>query len=67
MSIKRVKTEVVTKHMYCECGGEMKQKSELVMLSYPPLYHHVCDKCGRSAAYTNIYPRIVYEEVESEN
>ena len=67
MNIKRVETKAYTEHMYCECGGEMKREEcGYTVDVYPLLYYHTCDKCGKQNAYHNIYPRIVYEEVEVE-
>lgn len=65
MNTKRVETKVYTEHMYCECGGEMRRDDTLsIVCTYPPTYYHICDKCGERKGYSDVYPRIVYEEVE---
>lgn len=65
MNTKRVETKVYTEHMYCDCGGEMKRNTNCVVLcTYPEQYGHSCINCGKTAVFTHIYPRIVYEEVE---
>jgi hypothetical protein len=43
----------------------MKYEQGLGIVStYPPTYYHFCDKCGERRGCMDIYPRIVYEEVE---
>ena len=64
MITKRVETKVYTEHMYCECGGEMKQNTIVILGTYPPTYSHICNRCGKTAGLNDMYPRIVYEEVE---
>ena len=73
MTTKRVETKVYTEHMYCECGGEMKQQqsingSDMMVTTslavWPPRYYHYCDKCNKCEGLTETYPRLVYEEVE---
>ena len=67
MNTKRIETKVYTEHMYCECGGEMKRDECMGTVStWPPLYYHTCDKCGKYGSYHSTYPRIVYEEIENE-
>ena len=70
MTTKRVETKVYTEHLYCECGGEMKQEIigldgiAITVATWPPTYYLVCDKCRRRESSFEIYPKIVYEEVE---
>jgi hypothetical protein len=52
-----VKTVLV--RMLCKCGGEMKPTGTCYT-SYPPLYPHVCNKCGTNATYNVSYPEIRY-------
>ena len=76
MNTKRVETKVYTEHLYCECGGEMRQTSAQIdefgtgvlasVATWPPTYYHYCDKCDRREPLHETYPRIVYEEVEAE-
>ena len=66
MTTKRVETKVYTEHMYCECGGEItREESMTVLCTYPATYHHRCNKCGKIVGLNEVYPRIVYEEVET--
>lgn len=66
MNTKRVETKVYTEHLYCECGGEMKYEEGLgIVCTYPPTYYHTCDQCGERRGCLDVYPRIVYEEVEA--
>ena len=57
--IERVVVEPVMEIWRCPmegCGGEMKNNG-FVWPSYPPGYHHTCDKCGFTAAIkTGPYP-----------
>ena len=74
MTTKRVETKVYTEHLYCECGGEMKQEITNIdengigivssVATWPPTYYLVCDKCRRRQSSFEVYPRLVYEEVE---
>lgn len=70
MTTKRIETKVYTEHLYCECGGEMKQEITgldgivTTVATWPPTYYLVCDKCRKRESSFDIYPRIVYEEVE---
>ena len=65
MTTKRAETKVYTEHLYCECGGELRYDPGYgIVGSYPPTYYHECDKCRERRGYSDIYPRIVYEEVE---
>ncbi len=76
MNTKRVETKVYTEHLYCECGGEMRQELTNIdgsgtgistsVATWPPTYYLVCDKCRRREASLDVYPRLVYEEVEVE-
>ena len=65
MTTKRVETKVYTEHMYCECGGEITRKEcTAVLCTYPATHHHSCDRCGKIIALHDVYPKLVYEEVE---
>lgn len=50
--------------MKCDkCGeGYMKRSDNTVLLSNPPKYNHVCDKCGNRTRYTKSYPCIEFED-----
>jgi hypothetical protein len=65
MKIKKVETKVYTEHAYCECGGEFTSTNAAYQRGTgPTLYWHSCDKCCKFVDLDNIYPRLVYEEVE---
>lgn len=65
MKTKRVETKVYTEHMYCECGGEFKYNgSGFSVAIYPTMYYHTCNKCKKMVDLNDVYPRLVYEEVE---
>ena len=50
--------------MKCDkCGeGYMKRIDSTVLLSSPPQYEHICDKCGFRANYFKSYPCIEFED-----
>ena len=74
MNTKRVEIKIYTEHLYCECGGEIKQEPKVIdeygycvdisVSVWPPIYYHVCDKCGKRDGLYETYPRLVYEEVK---
>ena len=67
MTTKRVETKVYTEHKYCECGGELKSDGRGYQVGiYDTKYYHYCDKCNELVELYDMYPRIVYEEVEVE-
>ena len=61
---QEVKTYMVKKQ--CSCGGFFEYKSNLALSTYPPLYPHTCDICGRTEAFYCIYPKIEYEFIDNE-
>lgn len=60
---RKVKVETFMVYAQCPCGGEFKPTGE-AMMSYPPKYVHVCDKCGRDEVFRDNYPKIVHEQVK---
>lgn len=65
MNVKKVETKVYTEHLYCSCGGELTATDSAHQSGTgPTLYWHSCDKCDKVVDLDNIYPRLVYEEVE---
>ena len=46
--------------MICECGGEMKPTG-ITYTSNPPIFPHICERCGKGDSFREMYPRIVYE------
>ena len=49
----------------CECGGEYKSVSGVVLASMPPQYPHECDKCGEELyVEEKTYPRIEFVSLE---
>ena len=60
---KEVKTYQVV-YICDACGeGEMRPTGSL-LLTAPPQYPHVCDKCGASKTFREIYPRLEYRKFE---
>lgn len=43
------------------CFGEMIYKGE-ALLSYPPKFTHVCEKCGSTNVFERCYPTISYKK-----
>lgn len=50
-------------HAMCECGGEFVPDG-MVLMSSPPQYPHICNKCGASVTFNKKYPSIEYEEID---
>lgn len=50
----------------CE-EGRMKRDGGIVLMSEPPQYPHVCDKCGARQLFENSYPYITYRVVEGDS
>jgi hypothetical protein len=46
----------------CDCGGEMKPSSHILM-SFPPQYPHECEKCGKGVDLSERYPTVKWEEI----
>ena len=66
--MKRTMTEVRTFNvrLYCVCGGEMKSNG-ITLTTNPPMYPHVCDKCGTYQTLTgDSYPTTTEVEVGEE-
>ncbi len=63
MKLTEVRMNIVS--LICdECGvGEMKP-SGVQYLLFPPLYQHICDKCGAEKRIESPpYPRVEYESI----
>lgn len=64
MAERRTEVKTFLIHLMCDkCEyGEMKPTAS-ALLSHPPQYPHVCDKCGEKVnIHGGIYPRLTYEE-----
>ena len=59
--VKPIKIEAV-----CDCGGVYEMNSNLVLNTYPPQYQYKCNKCGKTTTSTEIYPKILHEEIQNE-
>ncbi len=44
----------------CECGGKMRPTGTCLTMN-PPLFPHVCEKCGKGETYNVCYPYIQYK------
>lgn len=63
---QEIKTYVI--NLICvECneGSMVKNVNEgsISLLSNPPKFKHVCDKCGNVDWYTENYPKLTYEQI----
>ena len=64
-----VKREVRTYEvrMRCDkCGKGFMECSDdgIALATYPPIYPHICSKCGYTKFYDCIYPKIIYERIK---
>jgi len=48
--------------MKCDkCGnGYMKRANDTILLTSPPQYEHICEKCGHRETYCKSYPCIEF-------
>lgn len=61
---KKVKTYQVV-YICDACRmGEMKPTDWPVLLTAPPQYWHLCDKCSALKTFREIYPRLEYRKFE---
>lgn len=59
----RNKVTPVKVDMICSvCGQGWMRPTSVVLTCYPPLYPHVCDKCGHGENYNKQYPYIEWED-----
>lgn len=61
------KIQTYVTHMKCDCGGVMLPDSNISLMSYPALYSHKCDKCGKTEYFRDIYPIITYDTTNKED
>lgn len=62
------KTEVrpIKVDMICDvCGKGWMRPTNVTLTVYPPLYPHVCDKCGHTENYSKCYPYIEWEDEDT--
>ena len=67
MKFKDTPVAVSMRHAMCDnegCDGEFVRDTEALgtLATYPPQYSHVCNKCGKTKLFTEVYPKVVYEE-----
>lgn len=49
--------KIIMVYQMCDkCGEGYMEPRDIVLTSYPPLYPHMCTKCGYSENYTKRYP-----------
>lgn len=59
MNIVREPISTYVDKLICEnCGGEMKQKGDVCLMSEPPKFTHICETCGNSIITNERYPAI---------
>jgi hypothetical protein len=64
-SEKKIEVKVYKIYLHCDCGGEMLPTGAALSY-YPPVYPHMCQKCGHIENINSIvYPYLKYEEVKS--
>ena len=65
MNMKR-ETEVKAFEVkqYCDACGEELTFTGQRLLSNPPKYVHICNKCGKSFTFSQSYPCIEYKKVK---
>lgn len=63
---RQVKTFAVD--MMCpKCGeGTMRPDGPFVLMTSPPKYPHICERCGYVESYYESYPRIEYEVINGD-
>lgn len=64
MKIEREPVQTFIEYWRCECAtcdGNMIP-TDKVFTVYPPVYEHICDKCGHRDHARCTYPRIVHEK-----
>lgn len=67
MKTKTFKLETFYARIYCDkCGEELKDTG-ICKTICPPLYEHKCPKCGNVYYVNDLYPKIFYKEIESED
>ncbi|OME10556.1 hypothetical protein CA600_12540 [Paenibacillus sp. VTT E-133280] len=64
MSEERFEVKPYGVRYRCECGGEMKPSSHILM-SIPPQYPHECNKCKAVVNLTKRYPTVEWEETDN--
>lgn len=67
MRVECKEVKVLQNKAYCECGGEFEYGNEdgvsIALMTYPPQYPHICNKCGKIENFFVIYPFITYETI----
>lgn len=69
MPLGETKKEVKTFRVYRNCPNVVKACSgdmiatEICKLTNPKQYEHICNMCGNRQFYTELYPKISYEEI----
>ena len=61
MPERRVEVHTLMVYWDCECGGQMKPVGICYPMS-PPVFPHMCEKCGKEETSHNKYPYVVYKE-----
>lgn len=60
---KKTEVKVFQIELICDCGGSI-ESTDVMQPTYPPKYHHRCDKCEKEQWLKKIYPRIDYKEIK---
>ncbi len=60
--IEKRQVKAIREILICDfCGEEMKFEGR-VLTTFPPLYPHRCNSCGKSEIMKKVFPGIGYEE-----
>lgn len=65
---KKVEVKCYMTMVYCRHCGAPLHRSNTVLSSYPEQYQYFCNRCGLDSITSTVqYPKISYEEVETNN
>ncbi len=54
--------------MKCDkCKEGYMVRKDTILTFHPPLYSHICNKCGHASSYRRIYPYMKYVPVDLDN
>ena len=59
--INTKEVRVFMDELICDYCGAKMESSGVVLMSDPPMFEHICPKCGKKACPREKYPSIRYE------
>ena len=51
---------------FCNEGEMVRDTSQTVLMSDPPMFQHICTKCGKTMILPKVYPYIEWVPVEED-